>query len=343
MGFISVATAKCSVWLGPDHLLSVDRVWFTEEYKRFYFRDIQLITVEQTRTALLINYILAMCAAGTALLFWLLSTNDPTSSRVYLIIGGILTGIFLIALAINLARGPSCVCRLKTAVQTELLPALGRTGSARRTLAIIKPLIEQAQGTLEHGLYEASAIPQPISVARPSISQPVAAWAPQAAARTASGYVPAGLYGALFMDALAGFYKHIHASWHMYMLVSTILMLAVTSLSITALVRQRGTTLPALLRGLTTYTFVFNLIVLFIIFIYGFISRMTYSMEHPGELPTRINFYTMPGFRILSLVADFVEIGLGLAGLIMTGLYLSRKAAMPTEPTATGASRTIQE
>jgi hypothetical protein len=88
---------------------------------------------------------------------------------------------------------------------------------------------------------------------------------------------------------------------------------------------------------------VFNLIVLFIIFIYGFISRMTYSMEHPGELPTRINFYTMPGFRILSLVADFVEIGLGLAGLIMTGLYLSRKAAMPTEPTATGASRTIQE
>jgi len=29
------------LWLGPDHLLAVRSVGFSEEYKRFYFSDIQ--------------------------------------------------------------------------------------------------------------------------------------------------------------------------------------------------------------------------------------------------------------------------------------------------------------
>ena len=44
-GLVFLAAAHSSLWLGPDHLLSVDRIWMNEEYKRFYFRDVQAITV----------------------------------------------------------------------------------------------------------------------------------------------------------------------------------------------------------------------------------------------------------------------------------------------------------
>src|ERR1700684_2106413 len=40
-GFIQ----KSSVWAGPDHLLLVRGSRFREEYKRFYYRDVQAIAV----------------------------------------------------------------------------------------------------------------------------------------------------------------------------------------------------------------------------------------------------------------------------------------------------------
>jgi hypothetical protein len=36
-----------TLWLGADHLLQVEHTGYTEEYKRFYFRDIQGITVQK--------------------------------------------------------------------------------------------------------------------------------------------------------------------------------------------------------------------------------------------------------------------------------------------------------
>ena len=42
-------------------------------------------------------------------------------------------------------RMPNCHCFLKTATTTERLPSLGRKGAARKALAILRPIIEQAQ------------------------------------------------------------------------------------------------------------------------------------------------------------------------------------------------------
>ena len=36
-----------TLWLGADHLLQGEHTGYTEEYKRFYFRDIQGITVKR--------------------------------------------------------------------------------------------------------------------------------------------------------------------------------------------------------------------------------------------------------------------------------------------------------
>jgi len=324
-GPISVAAAKCSLWVGADHVLSVDRLWVNEDYKRFYFRDIQSITIEQTKTAMFWSWILGTLAGVTAIFFWLITYNMDSSVEhpAVLAMGGTIAGIFLLALVINFLRGPSCICRLRTAVQTEVLPSLGRTGPARRALAILKPLIEQTQGALAHGAVEVSiAEPIPrVEGAKPRAPQPNTALEVHG---KSNGLTHAALFAMLLIDAVAGFYKHSHLTWHFYFLISTISLLAVTALSITALVRPRDTVVPAGLRGLTIVTFIFNLMVLFALFIYGFISRMAYAMQHPGQLPSHIDFYAMPGFNRLSLAADIVELGLGVAGLIVTMVYVYR-------------------
>src|SRR6266550_3445601 len=57
------------LWLGPDHLLLARTAFFSEEYKRFYFRDIQAVVTRRTERREILNVILAL----TAIVFGLLS------------------------------------------------------------------------------------------------------------------------------------------------------------------------------------------------------------------------------------------------------------------------------
>ena len=41
----STSGGYASLWQGKDHLLSIDSSGYTEEYKRFYYRDIQAIII----------------------------------------------------------------------------------------------------------------------------------------------------------------------------------------------------------------------------------------------------------------------------------------------------------
>src|SRR5580698_2302749 len=55
--FAVVYRTRSALWLGGDHLLLVETSGFTENYKRFYFRDIQAITVQETRRGQVWNFI----------------------------------------------------------------------------------------------------------------------------------------------------------------------------------------------------------------------------------------------------------------------------------------------
>jgi hypothetical protein len=46
---------RASLWMGMDHLLSISEGPYSEEYKRFFFRDIQAITVCITRRRMVWN------------------------------------------------------------------------------------------------------------------------------------------------------------------------------------------------------------------------------------------------------------------------------------------------
>lgn len=151
---ISIAfTSRSSLWLGKDHLLCVDSGGYTETYKRFYFRDIQVISIERTDrhhwwSAILgslafIFFIIALgVAPGNPFAQW----SDGAIAGVTFLSTVILFCILL--LLINLLSGPACKCFLRTAVQIEELPSLNRVRRARKGLERLRPFLIAVQGEL---------------------------------------------------------------------------------------------------------------------------------------------------------------------------------------------------
>jgi hypothetical protein len=129
-----------SLWLAEDHLLSIDSASYTEEYKRFYFRDIQAFFISPTNRRAIWNGIL-----GSLLIMHLLVFGWIGAALNTLVIVAVVLGIPLI---INNVKGAACKVYLRTAVQIEELPSLNRLGRAHRVLDRIRPFISDAQGPL---------------------------------------------------------------------------------------------------------------------------------------------------------------------------------------------------
>ena len=153
------------LWQGEDHILLVLTRGYTESYRRFFFHDIQAVVIRRTHLGKIWNAVWALTATffafialqldgGAALTLWCLSAP------------------FVIALLINLALGPTCACHLRTAVQTERLPALSRVRAARQFLARIEPLIQAAQGELPRNQIEAELGPARSGMADPAPDAP---------------------------------------------------------------------------------------------------------------------------------------------------------------------------
>jgi len=136
-GFLSYSR----LWLGTDHLLLARTTGFSEEYKRFYFRDIQAVITRRTQLHEILNIIFAF----TAIVFGVWSVVSDSGLRVFLYL---MAATFVVALLVNWLRGPTCVCHLRTAVQTEELSPLKRFRVTRKVIERLKPSIEKAQGPL---------------------------------------------------------------------------------------------------------------------------------------------------------------------------------------------------
>jgi hypothetical protein len=138
-GFVAVARTWGTLWLGRDHVLSVDTHLFSEDYKRFYFRDIQAIVIGKTRRGMVLNIVFSLFTAS-----WLLiaiNQSEPIGVTLWLIV----TGVFAVMLGINAWRGPTCTCYLVTAVHKEILPSLNRIKEAEKVSQILRKHIENAQ------------------------------------------------------------------------------------------------------------------------------------------------------------------------------------------------------
>ncbi|HZV33997.1 MAG TPA: hypothetical protein VFB72_05425 [Verrucomicrobiae bacterium] len=132
---------RSTLWLGEDHLLSIRSSGYSEDYKRFYFGDIQAIVIRQTQTGRIINGVLSAFAVVS--LMAALTTSAGVNIFWYIV-----TGVFVSFLLLNTLLGPTCVTHLRTAVQSEDLQSLRRLHRARKVLARMRPLIARAQGQL---------------------------------------------------------------------------------------------------------------------------------------------------------------------------------------------------
>ena len=129
-----------SLWLADDHLLSIDSASYNEEYKRFYFRDIQAIFICPTSRRAIWNGILSAVLIMHLLVFgWM-----GASATILMIVAVILA----IPLVVNNIFGPACRVYLRTAVQVEELPSLSRIPRAQKVLNRIRPMIEVDQQPL---------------------------------------------------------------------------------------------------------------------------------------------------------------------------------------------------
>jgi hypothetical protein len=133
---------KASLWEGADHILSVSGTRFSEEYRRFYYRDIEALIVERRARwgslgwwlVLLIVFVISLFAAGG---------NGPRYSWI-----AALTFAVVLALRLDLTFRRSCRCSIQTAVSREVLPSLIRRAAARVVIARLGERITAEQGNL---------------------------------------------------------------------------------------------------------------------------------------------------------------------------------------------------
>jgi hypothetical protein len=150
------------LYVGPDHLLQVTSTGFSELYRRFFFHDIQVISLHKTMTGTVVNLIFG----GLIFLFAGLATVAAPDGLFLLVFAA----VFAVALGINIFRGPSCACYIQTAVQQQRLYSVNRIKRAQRLIEQLKSQLNTAQQSTA-----AAAVPEPASGAGVAASAPVRA------------------------------------------------------------------------------------------------------------------------------------------------------------------------
>jgi len=128
------------LYLGPDHVLLVRSLSFSEEYRRFYYSDIQALVLQERPMG---NRRLADWVAigvAVAAIVALFVTGHP--------VWGALLSVVAVAYAWVAVRREDCKAWVQTAVGTAELPSLCRVRSARKAIALIDDRARVAQTPL---------------------------------------------------------------------------------------------------------------------------------------------------------------------------------------------------
>lgn len=141
-----------TLWQGSDHLLQIYSRLGVEDYKRYYFDDIQAIITRKTGSGSIQNIILA-------LLFGIFCFYAVTSGGSWRILPALIAAALLLILLVNVIKGPTCETILLTAVQTEKLHSLHRLKTTEPVMNRIRSMIEPRQGRIDPAIFDQ----QPVS------------------------------------------------------------------------------------------------------------------------------------------------------------------------------------
>jgi hypothetical protein len=146
---------SASLWTGADHLLSVRSAKFQEQYRRFYFRDIQAIVITQVPRWVISTPVLAAAVLLLAAVLILRILLPAMEGWLWLLLAA------FAAVWIYISVRQSCACRLYTAVSREDLPSLYRRWTARKALAELERRIAEVQGVFTEDWAEAADLRAP--------------------------------------------------------------------------------------------------------------------------------------------------------------------------------------
>lgn len=242
-----------SLWLGEDHLLAVASTGYSEDYTRYYLKDIAALVTSRTAAGKLYNVLI-----GSALTVALLLCA-PGYGKNGLSPGGAVAFFcalfFLLLLIWNLWRGPTCRCQLQTQVGCKEIPALDRVKKVKKALDRLSPLICLAQGEMSReDIVRLAATAKAFPGAASAQWGPGFAGTPPAVGDEIASVYRGGLHRAAFLALIAdAALTLLHALHHTKLLVtlSFVTTYVFLILAIVALLKYGNYKLPSLVKELT--------------------------------------------------------------------------------------------
>lgn len=309
----AVTATRCRLWLASDHLLALESTVASEEYRRFFFRDIEALVIRKTAGRLIWNwlfFLLGFLTTAPLLYGWRQSGDGG------FVVGAIACAILWSALMLyNTLRGAACVTSIRTFVQLEELPSLGRLPVARRVLARIRPLIEAAQGGLTaEEVNEAPWRTDSISVNRPGALD----LQPELPDK---GHFHAALAAAMIVESALGFLYFVRQT-DFFATLNILATLAGFLACVVALIRQRDRIVSAGLRLFARLALGYYVLG----FVAGIVFGMIYAIRHEGRsAQTGLEFIGEPGFAETMVASSILAALLACYGLAQW-LLQSRRA-----------------
>ena len=255
---------RYTLWQGLDHLLHIYSRVGVEDYKRFYFNDIQAIITRKTIVGKVQNAVL-----GFLLLVFTLPAILNSS------LWAAPAGMLLILLLINLFRGPTCETQLLTAVQTQKLQSLHRLKNAIKVMGGLRSHIQRAQGTLSRE--DLGKLPARRHDDHAVKGLPLQADKSKTTARNEKGRTHRLLFGLLVLDGLlvtSGFlFTHVIVT-----IISSVAGICMGIFVIIALVKQHNSDMSSALRTITWACLGF----FGIRFVGGYVVSMVSAFKNPS-------------------------------------------------------------
>lgn len=296
---LSVFGASYRLFKSDDHLLYIFHNMAVEEYRRFFYSDIQSIQFTPSRRFLINNIIIAMILLISGTLFILLDDLWPVFMKPY--VAMVMIGLPLGLLLGNIFMGRTCRTFLTTQVQTIELPSLNRIKNTRKVIQTLEPLIRSAQPAWSNIRPAISATPSHSPVSEQPSQSPAAApvristrWYVYLAILTGCVAVSSVYDIFLFNDI-----KNIF---------DTILLLLIISVDIIAILRQRSAQIPTILR-ISTWSVM--------IVIFGMMYLTAFSMGFTRLYEPRSSWLSVePSNPVMAVIATVIAFVYALQALL---------------------------
>jgi len=259
---------KYTLWQGSDHLLQIFSRVGVEEYKRFYFNDIQAVVTRKTTVGTIQNIVMGCLV----LIFMLPAISFDGGWSLFF---AIVAAAMLFLLLIGLFKGPTCETKLMTAVQTEKLHTLHRQKNTSNVMDRLRVHIHRTQGTLKREALNKIPTQSSKNANTPRQAPPHSSKRP--AHRNEKGRAHIGLFLLLVLDgvlvSLGFFFTHVILT-----LISSIFSLCMGIFVIVALVKQHDSNIGGPLKAITWASLGF----VCIHFVAGYIFSIVLAMQNPG-------------------------------------------------------------